>query len=176
MTNNMLLSKTCSIYASDLHFATIIFPFVDREMQKNTTIRTILEKDEQENIEKIIENIGLNSEKKDKIRKVDWSSSDIKKIRETFKLLEKDIKEKKKVDVIVLGSNIFIEKVNKAIDLFTKNNLEELEKSKTQLNIINCFSFMENNENNNIIDSHEYILKTTGIEEIINKKELLKAN
>lgn len=176
MTNNMLLSKTCSIYASDLHFATIIFPFVDREMQKNTTIRTILEKDEQENIEKIIENIGLNSEKKDKIRKVDWSSSDIKKIRRTFKLLEKDIKEKKNVDVIVLGSNIFIEKVNKAIDLFAKNNLEELEKSKSKLNVINCFSFIENKENTNIINSHEYILKTLGIKEVINEEELLKAN
>ena len=176
MTNNMLLSKTCSIYASDLHFATIIFPFVDREIQKNTTIRTILEKDEQENIEKIIENIGLNSERKEKVKKVDWSNSDIGKIRETFKLLEKDIKDKKNVDVIVLGSNIFIEKVNKAIDLFVKNNLEELEKSKTRLNIINCFSFMENKENDNIINFHEYILKTTGIEETTNKKELLKAN
>ena len=176
MTDNMLLSKTCSIYASDLHFATIIFPFVDREIQKNTTIRTILEKDEQENIEKIIENIGLNSERKEKIKRVDWSNSNIGKIRETFKLLEKDIKEKKNVDVIVLGSNIFIEKVNKAIDLFAKNNLEELEKSKTKLNIINCFSFMENNQKDNIINSHEYILKTTGMEEIINEEKLLKAN
>ena len=176
MTKNMLLSKICSIYASDLHFATVMFPFVNKEIENNTTIRTILEKDEQENIEKIIENIGLNSEKKEKIKKVDWNSSDIRKIRKTFKLLEEDIKEKNNVDVIVLGTNTFIEKVNKAIDLFVKNNLEELEKSKIKLNIINCFSFRENKQDVNIINSHEYILKTSGLEEIINEEKLLKAN
>ena len=176
MKENMLLKKTCSIYASDLHFATMLFPFIHKELENNTTIRTILEKDEQENIEKILENIGLNSNIKNEIRKIDWNTTNINKIKDNFTLLEKDIKENKNVDIIVLGRNIFIQKVNKAIDLWVKNNMEMLEKANQILNIINCFSFEENKQIETIMDSHEYILKTAGLEELERKEELLKAN
>lgn len=176
MKENMLLKKICSVYANDLHFATIIFPFIHRELEKNATIRTILEKDEQENIEKILKNIGLNSDTKEEIRKIDWKETNIDKIRENFKLLEKDIKEKKKIDIVISGKNVFIQKVNKAIDLWVKNNIELLEDKSTELNIINCFSFEENKKMENIMNTHEYILKTAGLEEIMDKEELLKAN
>lgn len=176
MKENMLLKKICSVYANDLHFATLIFPFIHRELEKNTTIRTILEKDEQENIEKVLENVGLNSDVKEEIRKIDWKGTNINKIRENFKLLEKDVKDNKKIDIVVSGRNIFIQKVNKAIDLWVKNNIELLENKDTELNIINCFSFEENKNIDNIMNTHEYILKTAGLEEIMDREELLKAN
>ncbi len=175
MKEKMLLKKICSIYANDLHFATMIFPFIHRELRGNATVRTILEKDEQKNIEKILENIGLNSKLKKEVRKIDWNATNINKIRENFKLLEKDVTRNIKVDIIVSGSNIFIQKVNKAIDLWVKNNISKLERRNQILNIVNCFSFEENKEINSIMDSHEYILKTTGIEDIL-ENELLKAN
>ena len=176
MREDMLLTKICSIYASDLHFATMIFPFIHKEIENGTTIRTILEKNEHENIEKILENIGLNSEIKKEIKEIDWRETNISKIRNIFKLLEKDIKNNKKINLIISGSNIFIEKVNRAVDLWFKNNIEEIEKGESKLNILNCFSFEQNKNIDNIIDSHEYILKTAGIEEIIIEQELLKAN
>ena len=176
MKERLLLRKACSIYASDLHFATVIFPFVSKEIEKNATVRTILERDEEENIEKITQNVGLNSEIKEKIKEIDWKASDITKIRKIFKLLEEDIKVNKNIDVIILGNNVFIQKVNKAIDLWVKNNMEQIEKNNLELNIINCFSFEENAQINRILDSHEYILKTSGIEELIVEEELLKAN
>ena len=176
MKESMLLRKICSIYANDLHFATIIFPFINKELEKDTIIKTILENDEQKNIEKILENIGLNSQKKEEIRKVDWKSANIGKIRKNFKLLEEDIKSKKKIDLIIAGSNIFIEKINKAIDLWIKNKIDIVDKEKININIINCFSFEKNNEIDKILNGHDYILKTAGIEEIIAEEELLKAN
>ena len=176
MKENMLLTKTCSIYASDVHFATMIFPFIHNEIKKDTIIRTILEKDEQENIERILENVGLNSEIKKEIKEIDWRGTNISKIRKIFQLLEKDIKNNKKVNLIISGSNAFIEKVNRAVDLWFKNNMEEIEKGESKLNLLNCFSFEHNKDIDNIVDSHEYILKTAGIEEIIVEQELLKAN
>lgn len=175
MKEGMLLKKVCSIYANDLHFATMIFPFVHKEVEQNTTIRTILENDEEENIEKILKNIGLNSEVKEEIKKIDWKNTNINKIRNNFKLLEEDIKSKKRIDIIVSGRNIFIEKVNKAIDLWIKNNIENLEKSSIELKVINCFYFEENKNSDNIIDENDYILRTSGLEEILGR-ELLKAN
>ena len=176
MKEKMLLKKICGVYASDLHFATLIIPFIHKELEKNTTIRTILEKEEQENIEKVLKNVGLNSEIKEEIRKIDWNGTNINKIRENFKLLEKDINNKEKIDIIISGRNTFIQKLNKAIDLWVKNNIELLENKNTELNIINCFSFEDNKNIDNIINTHEYILKTVGLEEIIDGEELLKAN
>ena len=175
MKEKMLLKKVCSIYANDLHFTTMIFPFIHKEIEKNTTIRTILEKNEEENIEKILKNIGLNSQIKGEIKKIDWKNTNINKIRESFKLLEEDIKNKKKIDIIVSGRNMFVEKVNQAIDLWIKNNIEFIEKSGIELKIINCFCFEENKSSDIIINNHDYILRTSGLEEILGR-ELLKAN
>ena len=44
MSKKILLRKTFSVYASDLHLATMIFPFVDREIEKGAIIKPILEK------------------------------------------------------------------------------------------------------------------------------------
>ena len=176
MKERLLLRKTCSIHANDLHFATVVFPYVSKEVESGATVKTILERDEKEYIEKVIKNIGLNSEVKEKIKKIDWQESDITKIRKTFKLLEEEIKSSKKIDIIILGSNIFIQKVNKALDLWVKNNMDKIGQENIEINIINCFSFGENEEIDKILNNHDYILKTAGIEELIREEELLKAN
>ena len=175
MRQRLLFKKTCSIYANDLHFATIIFPYVSKQIESGAIIRTIFEKNEKENIEKIINNVGLNSEIKEKIKEIDWEESNITKIRETFTLLEEDIKCNKNIDIIVLGNNLFIQKVNKAIDLWIKNKIDRIEEN-ININVINCFSFEEENEIDKILGYHDYILKTAGMEEIISEEELLKAN
>ena len=71
---------------------------------------------------------------------------------------------------------MFIEKVNKAFDLWIKNNMEQIVQNNIELDIINCFSFEENEKLNKILNEHEYILKTSGLEQILGKEELLKAN
>lgn len=175
MKEKILLRKTCSIYANDLHFATVICPYVFNQIEKGATIKTILERNEKENIEKVIKNVGLNSETKQKTQKIDWQESDITKIRNNFKNLKEEIKQNNKISLIVLGSNIFIQKVNQAIDLWVKNNMDEVKEKEVELNVINCFSFEENKKLDNILNTHDYILKTSGIEELI-EEELLKAN
>ena len=176
MKERLLLRKTCSIHANDLHFATVIFPYVSKQIEEGATVKTILERNEEENIEKVIKNVGLNSEIKEIINKIDWEESDITKIRKTFKLLEEEIKSNQKIDIIILGTNVFIQKVNKAIDLWIKNNMENIGKNNVEFNVINCFSFEENEKLDKILNSHDYILKTSGIEEILGEEELLKAN
>lgn len=175
MKEKMLFKKISSVYANDLHFATMLFPFIHKEVENNTTIRTILENDEEENIEKILKNIGLKSEVKEKIKKIDWKNTNINKIRKNFKLLEEDIKNKKSIDIIVSGRNIFIQKVNQAIEIWLKNNIENVDKNGIELKVINCFYFEENKNLDNIVDEHDYILRTSGLEEILGR-ELLKAN
>ena len=176
MKEKLLLRKTCSIYASDLHFAAVIFPYVTKEMENGATVKTILERNEKENIEKIIKSSGINSKSKETVKQIDWNESDITKIRGIFKELEENIMTNKKNNIIVLGTNMFIQKVNNAIDLWVKNNMDKIGEKEIELNIINCFSIEENSKLNKIINSHDYILKTSGIEEVLVEEELLKAN
>lgn len=176
MSKKILLKKTCSVYASDLHLAAMIFPFVDKEIEKGAKIKPILEKDISSCIKKIINNVGMNLEVKKKIERVDWNQTNIDKIKETLEDIENNLKENNKINIIISGSNLFIEKVNKLLDLWAKMKLEEIEKSNTEINIINCYRFEENESINNILDEHEYILKTGGIEELYKNENLKKAN
>lgn len=176
MSKKILLRKTFSIYASDLHLATMIFPFVDKEIENGAIIKPILERDMSESIEKIINNVGLNSEVKEKIEKLDWSQTNIEKIKQTLENIENILSKSNKIHIIISGSNLFIDKVNKLIDLWTKINLNEIEKNNNVINVVNCYNFDENDSINNILEKHEYVLKTTGIEEIYTKEKLKKAN
>ncbi len=176
MNKKIHLKKTCSIYASDLHLATMIFPFISKEIENNATIKTILENDIGVNIEKIIYHTHLNSEIEEKIKQIDWSQTNIEKIKAVLREIEIELKEKEKVDIFISGTNLFIDKVNQVIDLWVKNNLEEIEKNHKMINIINCYHFEQNEQIDEIMKKHEYMLKTTGIEEIYEKETLKRAN
>lgn len=176
MSKKILLRKTCSVYASDLHLVTMIFPFVDKEMENGAIIKPILERDISESIEKIINNVGIDLEMKEKIEKIDWTQTNIEKIKQILKDIEEMLDKLNSIHIIVSGTNLFIDKVNKVIDLWAKMNLEDIQKSESIINIINCYNFDENEEIDSIIEKHEYVLKTTGIEEIYEKNTLKKAN
>ena len=176
MNKKILLRKTCSIYASDLHLATMIFPFVDKEIQKGAIIKPILERNILENIEKIIKNVNINEKVKNKIQDIDWLQTDIDKIKNTLCDIEELSHNNNTIHIIVSGTNLFIEKVNKLIDLWAKINLELIEKNQSIINIINCYSFSENDKFDEIVEKHEFILKTTGIETLYQGENLKKAN
>ena len=176
MSEKILLKKTFSVYASDLHLATMIFPFIDKEIKNGAIIKPILEKNISKSINKVINNVGLNLEIKKKIKKLDWNETNIQKIKQTLNSIEEKLDKNIKVNIIILGSNIFIEKVNKLIDLWAKANLDKIEKRNVNINIINCYSYENNKNIQEILLKHEFLLKTTGIESIYKEKELKKAN
>ena len=57
MKEKLLLRKTCSIHVSDIHFATVIFPYISKEIENGATVNTILERDVKQNIEKVIKTV-----------------------------------------------------------------------------------------------------------------------
>ena len=176
MSKKISLRKTYSVYASKTHLATMTFPFIKRELKKGAIIKTIFEKDISENMNQVIKNVVINSKIKEKLENMDWNQTDIEKIKETLNDMEKLIKKKNNIDIMILGTNIFIEKVNELIDLWTKINLNELENDNISINVINCYSFEENKTEDNIKNKHEFILKTKGIEAIYSDNNLRMAN
>ena len=176
MCQKILLRKTYSVYASDMHLATMIFPFISKEMEKGAIVKSILEKDISENISKIVNNVGINPDLKKQINSIDWDKTNIEKIKQTLNNIETLLENSNKIHIIILGTNEFIEKVNELVDLWAKVNLEKIAKKESLINIINCYNFEENKRINNILEKHQFFLKTTGIEEILEENELRKAN
>ena len=175
MSTKIPLRKTYSVYASEIHLSTMIFPFVKEEIEKGAIIKPILEKNISTSISKIINNVGINSKLKEKIDEIDWEQTNIEKIKKVLKEIEEKLNSKN-VHIIILGSNLFIEKVNELVDIWTKVNLSKIELSNNSLNIINCYRFEENDELECIEKKHQYLLNTLGIHEIYNKKKKKKAN
>ena len=113
---------------------------------------------------------------KNRIAKIDWSQTNIDKIKGTLEQMEEELLQKQVIHIIVSGTNLFIDKINKLLDLWAKINLENIQRNNSTINIINCYNFNENEEIEDIERKHEYQLKTTGIEEIYQKEILKKAN
>ena len=86
------------------------------------------------------------------------------------------MKESNRIHIIVLGTNEFIDKVNELIDIWAKVNLENVSKKDSVINIINCYNFEDNKDIINISNKHQFLLKTAGIEEILFRNKLKKAN
>lgn len=176
MSHKILLKKTCSIYASDLHLATIMFPYINKELREQAMVKTILENSIESSMEKVISHTTIHPETEEKIKQIDWKKTTIEKIKQTLNEIEKELKEKDKIDIIVSGSNFFIDKVNQLVDVWIKANLEEIQHDNKILNVVNCYHLKQNNEIEDIMHNHEYILRTAGIQEIFEKENLKKAN
>ena len=175
MSIKIPLRKTYSVYANEMHLATMIFPFVREEIEKGAIIKSILEKNLKKNILKIINNVGTSPDLKKEINKIDWEQTDIEKIKGVLKEIEEKLRYKN-VNIIIQGSNLFIKKVNELIDIWARVNLTKIESNNNLLNIINCYNFEENGELEYIQEKHQYLLNTLGIHEIYKKEELKKAN
>ncbi len=174
MKQKVFLRKTCSIYASDLHLATMIFPFISKELEKGSIVIPILEKDISNSMKMILNNVGTKSEIKEEIKEIDWTQTNIEKIENILENIEGQIKEIKQIHLIIAGTNLFIEKINKLLDLWIKARFSKLEENELNINIVNCYDFDKNNMINDIMKKHEYILKTSGIEKIYEEEEKLK--
>ena len=176
MSEKILIRKTYSIYAGEMHFATMIFPYVNKEIKKGNIIKPILEKSISENIYKIMSSIQINLDLKKKIYDLDWEETNIEKIKKILKDMEELKVYSKNVNIIVSGSNKFIDKINELIDIWANVNFNNLKKDSKIINIINCYSFEENREDEILKNKHEYILNTLGVEEIKKSEVLKKAN
>jgi len=145
--------KLCSFYVSDIHFGTMILPYISRKIEEKNNVYTVFEKDMYKNIEHIISNLNLNKEIKEEIKGVDWNKKTEKKVIKNY---INDIKNDKQV-VIVLGNKKYIDKTNKELNKkIKKENLDEI-------TIINCYDVdLFNEYMGEILSSHDGILNTVG--------------
>lgn len=176
---NKKIEKLCSFYVSNWHLVTMLLPYINEKIEKNTKIITILENNIEENIKKLLERLNLKNE--EKILKINWKNFNSQKYEEVSEYLSEQNKNlkniiindknsknvitnnKKAKDVIILvnGSKENIEMNNQNIQKWLKK--EKINKAK----IINFFEVTEfNNKISEILDNHDKVFNTSGEREI----------
>lgn len=147
------LKKLCSFYVSDIHFGTMILPYISKKLEEKNGIYTVFEKDMCKNIEKITSNLNLNKEIKEEIHHIDWNK---KTQKNDIKSYINGLKSGNDI-VLVMGNKKYIDRANKQIEKQIKK--EKLKK----ITIINCYDVEVFNKNiEEILKSHNGILNTLG--------------
>ena len=162
------LTKLCSFYVSDWHLVTMLLPYINKKINEQAKIATILEKDIQENIKVLLEKLNLKN--KEKIEQINWTN-------EQRKNIFSNIENSKEIIIIVNGEKDFIKNKNEKIEKY----LETHEINK-KVKIINCFEVIEYNGSiSDVLEEHDMVLNTSGEREIselfgnYENKKVLKA-
>ena len=148
------VKKICNFYMSDWHFTVMILPYINKEINKNTKVITILEKDMTDKVEMLVDK--LNIKNKSEILKINWKNSNINSFE---KELENNLQHNEDNLLIINGTNNYIKEVNYKID----EELHKEEYSQKKVKILDCFDFDSNKDNmRNILKNYDGMLNTSG--------------
>ena len=161
-SDSKIISKLCSFYVSDWHLVTMLLPYINKKINEEIQIATILEKEIANNVKTLVEKLNLKNE--DKILNLNWNSTDAKKYSNISEILEKSNKE---IIIIVNGNKDYIEYANKNIEKYINKNMEKIKKQNKKIKVIDCYEIVEfNGSIVEILDKHDKILNTSGEKEI----------
>ena len=161
MAEYLNIKKVCNFYVSTIHLTTMIIPFIHKKINLDLNIATLLEYNLSENINTLLSKLILNNEEKNKIINIGWKSTNLNKYIEIEKRLKETIKNTKQIIIIVVGDEKRINYANECIEKYLKKHSKKIGNRK--ITIIDCYEVTEFNNNIiEILNSHEYILNTSG--------------
>jgi len=153
--------KLCSFYISEWHLATMLLPYINKEINEKANIITELENDITENIKTLISKLNLKNEKK--ILNINWKKSQREDKEQIFNKIRK-LKKGKNI-ILISGKKEYIDRINLYIEDSLGKVSDNLDNS--QIKIINCYEITDFNGNiKEILDIHDKILNTSGEKKI----------
>lgn len=148
------ITKLCSFYVSDWHLVTMLLPYLNRKINEQAKIATILEKSIKENVITLVEKLNLKN--KDKMVNLNWEQAG--KGENVFR----HVADEKEEIIIINGTKEFIEAKNKRLEQYWKTH-----HVRQNVKIINCYEALAlEGEISSILDEHDKILNTSGEKEI----------
>ena len=149
----MSLEKICNLYASDFHLCTMLFPFINQNMEQGKEVINIFENNLEENMKTIINRTKIENELKENLLKIEWNKKDININFEEE--LKNFVNEKEKI-IFINGNKKYIDTMNENMEKWiNENRLEE-----NNIKIIHCYNIEKVDKN--IINSYQKIFNTTG--------------
>jgi len=168
MKENKSLQKVCSFYVSNMHFATMILPFANKQLEENTKVITFFQNSFTTNIELVLSRLTIMEERKKELLNINWKNTKEIKYLNIEKILKNSLIKGEKNIIIINGNEEYLECVNDILEKFLEKNHKKY--CTTEIKIINFYEAGTFNENvREILDKHELIFNTAGehkIEEI----------
>lgn len=159
---DLKIKKVCGFNVSSIHFSMMILPYIKKELETQKNVITILETNLEKNINQILSKLTITDEEKEKILNIRWKETDIRGV-DIEKNIRKKIEDNENVDVVIYGSEQYINNVGEIINKIINSNLK---KNKT-IKIINCYSVNDFNKNiKEILDKHDVVFNTSGEHQI----------
>ena len=142
--------RVCSFYASDYHFEIITLPYIEKEIKENHDVIILTENDLENTIKKVLENVNLSGDEKNKIFALDWSGNDLYKLD----FIRRNASKNLQTTVFIKGGKNYVQKMNSYI--------QEIIDSKN-INSIDCY-FIDDVQNqvNDIVCQYDGVLNTAG--------------
>lgn len=152
---NKSREKLCLFFVSDYHFEMISLPYINENLKRNKKVIMVTENDLDGTVDKLLSNINLSKEEKDKITKIDWKNNDANK----FKEIKNANEEGKETVIFVKGRENYINNINKNIDNWI--NVDDMK-------VIDCYDINEvYNDVSDIAKKYDKILSTSGVEKLL---------
>lgn len=167
------MQRVCSFYVSNMHFATMILPFVNKQMEQKINIITFFETNFTTNIELVLSKLTITEKRKKELLGINWKNTNETKYLSVEKTLKEKICKNTKNIIIINGTEEYIEMVNNFIEKFYQKNNKKI--NSENIKIMNFYEVGSFNENiKEILDKHQKIFNTMGehkIEEIFDGYE-----
>ena len=155
MKKNERKEKICLFFASDYHFEMMSLPYINENLKKNKNVIIMTENNLDNTVNKVLENVNLAKEDKERITKIDWKNNDLDK----FKEVKNANKEGKETLIFIKGKENYLENMNRNIENWIKN---------TDVKVVDCYDINEIKEDaSNIEKNYTKILSTSGVEKIL---------
>ena len=147
--------KLCLFFASDYHFEMISLPYINENLKKDKNVIVITENNLKGTVNKLLENINLTEEERNRIINIDWENNDLNK----FKQIKKAKSENKETIIFVKGKENYIDNINKNIENWI---------SVKDIKVVDCYDINEVQNNvSNIVRRYGKLLSTSGIEKLL---------
>ena len=116
--NSSNIQKVCSFYVSNMHFATMILPFVNKKMKEDANIITFFESNYTTNIELVLSKLTVKEEDKKQLLEINWKCTNVLKYLNVEKVLKSKFIRNGNNLIIVNGKEEYINIVNGCIERY----------------------------------------------------------
>ena len=125
--------------------------YINENLKKNKNVIIMTENNLDNTVNKVLENVNLAKEDKERITKINWKNNDLDK----FKEVKKASKDGKDTLIFVKGKENYIENMNRNIENWINNS---------DVKVVDCYDINEIKEDaSNIEKNYTKILSTSGV-------------
>lgn len=147
--------KLCLFFVNDYHFEMMSLPYINESLKSDKNVVVLTENDLNETVNKLLTNVNLKQEDKEKIAKIDWKNDDVNKFRE-IKSIDGDGKE---TVIFVKGKKNYINSINENIENWM---------SVSDVEVIDCYDINEVHDAvGEIAGTYGGVLSTSGVERLL---------